>query len=450
MLNDFCSFYFQALAMNIMIYLALGSSFTWKIEKFKVYSLVFVFSNIQPITDTLAIVFVGEGYVQYTQSVYWILKICIILQQLVMVIFIVLVADGKWYRYFWWGVILQMVMVTINVAAYSIKYIQDLNGRNVFVPINFDTLPVYLMGMIVIIFVGAICMIVSKIVIKRLNLSYLSKWIWRSIYTVWGGVVLISNKSYGNGNDKILSRMDNFRQVAVFIAFALIILFITINRTERKLLKVENELLKKQNEIQYANYMAMQQQDFDIHKLYHDIGNHLETMQILINEGDNEEAKNYAENLMFKYRNIKKNYFCENKIINAVLLNKLKVCDQQEIPYSLEIKVPELLSIEDIDLMSVFTNLLDNAIEGCLRGEVHKRYVEIKAAIIGNYLSVKVVNNKQKVVVYNTPAISTWKKEKHLHGYGMKILDEIKEKYDGKLEYQDQGDSFSALVLLKI
>ncbi|MBP1757126.1 MAG: histidine kinase-, gyrase and HSP90-like ATPase family protein, partial [Firmicutes bacterium] len=235
----------------------------------------------------------------------------------------------------------------------------------------------------------------------------------------------------------------------------LVIIFcvaVAIIHSDRRVLKIENNLLKEQNEIQFANYIAMQQKDMEIHKLYHDIGNHISTIQILVDQGDTQEAKEYTRRLNEQYNGLKKGLYCNNKIINAVLLQKLKVCEESGIRYELELSIPQSLPFQDIDLMCIYSNLLDNAIEGCQRNSVTDNYIKIKTAQIGNYLGIKIINSKsaEHSMPDGDSAFGTSKKDKSVHGYGLRIIEEIVKHYDGYKELQEERKEFSAMVMLKL
>lgn len=450
MLTDFWIFYFPVLLYNLMVYLSLVHSYKSKMNKCNIYILAFICANLLPLTDTLAAILVGGGKIPYTVSVFWILKICQVLQEIIKVIFIVYLARRHWFKYYWWGILLQFTIGIIYIVVYDLKFVTSVDGKILITPIDINTLPDYIMALVFIVLFGLLCILISRFFIRKIRFNYLSKWVWFSIYTVWGGIVFMSDKSYGDVSADILSRMGNIKQLAGFIVLAIIVLFISVNHSERKVLQIENRLLKQQNEIQYTNYLTLQQHDVNIHKLYHDIGNHLSTIRVLLEDGDNIEARKYAENLMNKYRNIKRQYYSDNKIINAVLVSKADVLVEKNIAYNIEICVPEELTIKDIDIMSVFSNLIDNAIENCSKVEVSNRYINIKSATIKNYLTINITNSKSNNSIQDNKEFVTWKEDKKLHGYGLKIIQEIKEKYEGDMQCKDYGDYFTAMVMLKI
>lgn len=411
--------------------------------------LAFLCGNLFPLTDTLAAILVGGGKIPYTVSVFWILKLCQILQEIIKVMFIYYLAKQQWFKYYWWGIILQFAIGIIYIVVYDFRFLTSVDGKILFTPIDINTLPEYIMALVYIILFGLVCILISRFFIRKIKLNALSKWVWLSIYTIWGGVVLMSDKSYGEESADILSRMGNIKQLTIFIVVAIIVLLITVNHSERKVLQIENNLLKQQNEIQYTNYLTLQQHDVNIHKLYHDIGNHMSTIRVLLEDGDNVKARKYAENLMTQYRNIKRNYYTDNKIINAVLISKTDHLVENNITYHIDICVPEELSIRDIDLMSVFSNLIDNAIENCSKVEVENRYINIKSAMIKNYLTIDITNSKSNNYIQDNDHFVTWKEDKKLHGYGLKIIHEIMEKYEGEIQCRDYGNYFNAKVMLK-
>ncbi len=450
-LHNFLSFYFQALMYNFIVYITLINSFTLKVSKRKAYVVAFICSNFIPITDALAQVYVGGGVVPYTVEVYWILKACNMIGQVLAVLYIVFVFSDRWYKCYWWAILAQTFAALSMACGYGFHFIYSVNDMHYIRAINSKTLAEYVLYLVITFFVGCILVFIGRRIRKIKILGKISIWYWYCIYLVWAIVTFNSDKSYGSVDQiSVLSRMSNLNKIIIFFIIQFIILFISTNRYDKKLLKMEINLLKQQNEIQYENYLTMQQQEMEIHKLYHDIGNHIETIKILLNEGDNQEAREYTNELTKKYKDTRK-YYSNNKIINAVLSQKLKLCEQKDITYNYDLRIPDNLLIKDVDLMSVFSNLLDNAIE-CQRNSSDNKYIEIKVMPIGNYLTVKIINSKPTKIEPDIEknSFKTWKNDKSLHGYGLKIIEEIVHRYDGKTEFKNNMDSFSAMVMLKM
>lgn len=120
--------------------------------------------------------------------------------------------------------------------------------------------------------------------------------------------------------------------------------------------------------------------------------------------------------------------------------------------------VPEdFEGIEEYDLSSLLTNMLDNAIEGCLQvpvGEERTMHLEITAGEEpgrrdrGQMYIFRTENTSAGRVVKNNPTLATTKKEKENHGYGTGIIRDIARKYNGNAEFFDGKDTFCCRVVL--
>lgn len=93
-------------------------------------------------------------------------------------------------------------------------------------------------------------------------------------------------------------------------------------------------------------------------------------------------------------------------------------------------------------LISILTNIFDNAIEACEK--VEAPWIHCNIIPDGLYdLHMKVENTKSNQVKLDVEHIETTKQDKELHGYGMTIIRELIEKNRGELYIEDRGDVFS-------
>lgn len=455
LLNKFFSMYLMIFIYEFTVYLVMCKSYHLKMAKKKAYLLAFLLSNFVPLNNTLSNLFLGSGLIAETQEILVLNNCIMIMEQLLLLVFVILVLDIEWYRCYWLTIILHAFLL----IPFQMLYYQQFTHMNetydsIIHPVTLDTLPQYILILIISIAWGSLFLYFSKF-IKRLNkVHHMTKWSWYALYSVYTFIVLNSTRRYHYqvGDNAVLLRgVDNYRLLLFLIIAIAVIMFLSISYSDRRLLKVENNLLKEQIEIQYENYLLAQQQEMKIHKLYHDIGNHINTIQVLVKNGETQEAKAYTENLAIQYQNINKDIYCNNKIINAVLLQKVKACAQFGISYDIDISLPDTLFIRDIDLMSIYSNLLDNAIESCQRNANAMNYIKIKTSLLGDYLVVKIMNSKPVTSASSKDkhSFSTWKKDKNMHGYGLRILEEIVERYDGQKEFLDLGNEFSAMIMIK-
>lgn len=143
--------------------------------------------------------------------------------------------------------------------------------------------------------------------------------------------------------------------------------------------------------------------------------------------------------------------YCENSVVNSVLTVKKVTAGDKGIETKIAVTIPETLQIAQIDLCSVFSNLLDNAIEACeqLPESEEGKLISVKAALQAGFLIVKVENTKVNAVHKVNGMIKTSKRDKENHGYGLQLIRKIAEKYDGQVNVNFDENIFRVYVSLR-
>lgn len=447
---EFLSFYMQLLVPSFFVYAALIHSFPLRVKKKKAYGVGFICANVLPLSDTLSLLLVGKKLVEYTVEVYWILKFLNYLTSFLVLIFFFIAVSKEWYYCYWWFMILQIILLIPMVLSYNTKFILFKGDLVYFRSFDLLALLEYILYLGISALVGILFVWISKKFISKLPVHKVKKWIWYLIYGFWAITIFQSDKVYMESSaDNAYDSVKYIDNLIDFGVIMLILIYIIITVYDKRLLQLENKLLKQKSELEYESYISLQQQEEDINKLYHDIGNHMDTIKVLIHKGNTEEALNYSNTLSSKYSEIRSEYYCNNKIINAILLQKLKVCKENGIQYDYNLQIPNELSIAEIDLMSVLSNLMDNAIEACGRMKGN-RQIDISISKVGDYLAVQ-VNNSFDSNLYKEDKNGkrTWKTNKKHHGYGVKIVKEIVERYEGKSSFEYKENNYKAMVMLK-
>lgn len=257
--------------------------------------------------------------------------------------------------------------------------------------------------------------------------------------------------NYENLNERVLQY--GFLCLSISIAVDLIIYFI-INeyaRIANREKQIEIEKVHREMELSYYQQAAKSEEDH--RKLKHDIKNQLQAAYVLFDSGDQGrvKAKNIVESINDKMDNIEKIYYCENSIVNTIM--SIKALEAKKNNIKTEVQIGNVdNSIEDIDLCSIFTNLFDNAIEGCKRNRRSSdNFIKVKVAKKGGYLVVKFVNWCDEELSLNKKRLfTTIKKDKKNHGYGLEILKEIAKKYDGDFKVKAEENVFEALLCLNL
>lgn len=217
---------------------------------------------------------------------------------------------------------------------------------------------------------------------------------------------------------------------------------------EIMVLQAEHQRLSSEREV--AGMVAANIDD--LRCLRHDLKNQYAYMSILLREKRYGELEEYfgqmAENLppLLDLAN------SGNRSIDTVLNMELAKAKQAFIPVEYDLIAPAALPFSADDLCAILANLLDNAIEECIRlRELGREDVEIRLSIHphGSYLYIVCRNttDRQSLERWHD-ALRTTKADDRLHGYGTRIVMKLARKYNGTADYSLKDGTFVAKVML--
>jgi len=108
-------------------------------------------------------------------------------------------------------------------------------------------------------------------------------------------------------------------------------------------------------------------------------------------------------------------------------------------------KIPCHISIDNRDLVLLFSNLLHNAFEGAK--EAHDKYVTVKINSKENGLFISIKNSYQQEIKksFNGDFITS-KADKENHGIGIRLIKSVIKKYEGKVEFSHTNEMFVVLI----
>lgn len=182
----------------------------------------------------------------------------------------------------------------------------------------------------------------------------------------------------------------------------------------------------------------------------HDYRNHIQTMKAYLDMGKYQELSDYLDQLNADLSSVDTVIKTGNVMIDAILNSKISVARAKQIRVEAKAIVPQQLSVAEVDLCVILGNLLDNAIEACLRiTEESQRFIRIYIDVLQGQLYLYVLNaTAGKLRQQGGTYLST--KTAREHGYGLMRMDRVVEKYHGYLDRQDEDGVFATEVLLPL
>jgi hypothetical protein len=106
----------------------------------------------------------------------------------------------------------------------------------------------------------------------------------------------------------------------------------------------------------------------------------------------------------------------------------------------------EFIELEDI--CSLFMNAFENALEACKEIRRTDKTISLFIHRQNEIVFVKIENSKENKIVEGADGLLTSKNEHNFHGYGMKNMRRIAEKYGGDLVYIYNDVMFTVLITL--
>ncbi|MDO5551017.1 MAG: ATP-binding protein [Lachnospiraceae bacterium] len=163
---------------------------------------------------------------------------------------------------------------------------------------------------------------------------------------------------------------------------------------------------------------------------------------------DAKDQQEYVESVRSAL-NIYDNIFqTGNDALDLVLTEKSLLCNEHQIKLSSMVDGSVLDFVNTTDVYALFGNLLDNAMECVLKeGDVEKRIISLTVSRRNQGSHIHMENYCGERVQFEDGLPITTKKDKDYHGFGVRSVKYIVEKYEGSLLMRMERDRFLVDIL---
>lgn len=215
-----------------------------------------------------------------------------------------------------------------------------------------------------------------------------------------------------------------------------------VRKTEK-----ENALLQQQSEMQLEVYSDLQQRYQNSMETIHDAKRHVRALESLIQSDHLAEAQQYKESLFQKLNELQPSIQCENPLLSAILNHVFLKAEQRHIVLKMDLQGEEQLSmLAGVDLTTIVSNLLDNAVDAVLELPEEQRYIHFAVAFQMGEIMIHVENpTKNDLKREGNAVVST--KEGHL-GLGLKNVEMVVKKYKGDFKIYVKDGNFVVAITI--
>ena len=273
--------------------------------------------------------------------------------------------------------------------------------------------------------------LVQMLLINQFNLDFSTSNLLSSIFGNYDNLVSITLL--------ISSMFNSIADIALFVTM--------IHSSQNEKLREELKMQEYQNSVNLDYYKNVEKNSVEARKIRHDLANMVQTAYEIMENGtesDKESAKKMFAQLKAEVADIKIERFCQNTLVNAIASNKAAECRKNDIDFDFDLRVPETLGIEEVDICKAYVNIFDNAINAA-KAIDGKRYVKIKSFTSEDDGMLYISGENDIAPDYEEKK----KARTGEHGYGLKILRDTAEKYGGRLVTDDKGDTFTVVMTMR-
>ncbi|MCH5157885.1 MAG: sensor histidine kinase [Clostridiales bacterium] len=216
-------------------------------------------------------------------------------------------------------------------------------------------------------------------------------------------------------------------------------IILTIELPRRRGAENDLKLVRQLNASKQDQYEAVKANIELINMKVHDLKHR--TVELLGDRADGKEM-NEINDIIAIYDSA---YSTKNEALNVVLMEKSLICKHNNINLSVIADGEKLGFMSDTDIYALFGNILDNAIEAVIKVEGGRSIgLSIKSA--NSFLIINAFNEFQGELKMSGGLPQTTKKDAKHHGYGLKSIRYIVDKYHGEMTISAKDSVFNLTI----
>lgn len=241
--------------------------------------------------------------------------------------------------------------------------------------------------------------------------------------------------------EKLSAGLIVLAAIVLFVILVFVLRTLISHHYEKSTANYQNKLLKNQIDEVHNVYMTMRGWRHDYH-------NHMQSLKAYLAMDNIEEARSYLDKLETDLDDINLLFDTGNLGVDAILNSKISLALHNEIPVDYKATVPEKTTVTDIDLCVVLGNLIDNAVESCMKVTKEEQFIRLYIGQFKRQLYISVSNATNETVrKLDEEYISN---KRGNHGHGLKRINLIVDKYEGYINRKNEAGVFVTEIMLPL
>ena len=211
---------------------------------------------------------------------------------------------------------------------------------------------------------------------------------------------------------------------------------------------IENQILKDQME-SYEREIKLQNEKVDVlRSLKHDMKRHFSEIRTLAERGETDQIEKYMSELTENLIGPGLLVDSGNVGVDIVLNYMLRKAVEKKIRLNVRVTIPKELNLSTYDMNIILGNLIENAIEA--QEFVINPRLDVTIGFMKDSLTIEISNPySEKIELKNGLPVTT-KKPHDEHGYGLRNVKMVLEKYTSSIDFEYLEGWFTVKILMKV
>jgi sensor histidine kinase regulating citrate/malate metabolism len=233
------------------------------------------------------------------------------------------------------------------------------------------------------------------------------------------------------------------------VGMNILVFYLIRDVVERETQMHENQIFQIRAKNQLEMYRSISENFDNQRRKTHEYKNQISCIESLLEKKQYSRLEEYVKKIYGSLNSGPDAINTNHVIVNAVLNTKYREADENGIVFVLRVNDLSQLRMDDEDIVTILSNLLDNAVEACKKCESGKRIIKLKLVNEDGMIKIGVRNTFQNPVLYENWEIKSTKKIRtEEHGIGIKNIIKAVEKYNGSYVIKNDGEEFYFSIVI--
>lgn len=213
-------------------------------------------------------------------------------------------------------------------------------------------------------------------------------------------------------------------------------------RTEAQAVSVSHHLMTQR-------YQDVMEGNWKTAAMRHEWNNQVTALHLLLREGKLEDMEQKLGDMTTQLTQLAPRQYTGNLVIDAILQKEEARAERMGVQFHVDAVVPRELEIDEGDLCSLLFNMLDNALEAAAQAEGTKE-VWLRIHMAQGFLAIRCENTYSGVLRTDASgSLASTKPEGEAHGFGLRQMQAVAEKYHSMLDISYDGQRFTVQTAIK-